>query len=281
MRIVLLCANKSNQNALAAKILKDFNLAGIVIEDKKTKHPFSIPYFISKIVDRILFFKIASSWQAMLTYYKKQYAEVNQPQRFITSNINSSEVVDFIKQLKPDLIMVSGTSLIRDKILDLTPPKGIINLHTGLSPYVKGGPNCTNWCIANNTFQLIGNTIMWIDKGIDSGNIITTEKVVFNGTESLNEVHIKVMEHAHNLYIRALHAISDNIENCPSVKQSDIAKGDLYLTRMWNFKAKFKFIIHLLHLKSGLLNTQNKSNAIDTIRLVSLPDISSPADYHR
>lgn len=246
MRIVLLSSDQSNQHALAIKISKKFDLVGVAIESKKTMHSNSIRFYFSKLIDRILFYKIISSWKKMLQYYKDNFPTLDKTSTAIFSDINSIESINFIRKLKPDLIMVSGTSLIRNGILELETPKGIINLHTGLSPYIKGGPNCTNWCISNNTVHLIGNTIMWIDKGIDSGNIITSETVDFTGNESLNEIHIKVMEHAHELYLKALHCIINNPMNCPNVKQKDIAKGQLFLNKEWNLKAKLKFIYNLI-----------------------------------
>jgi methionyl-tRNA formyltransferase len=132
-------------------------------------------------------------------------------------------------------------------MLSINPSIGILNLHTGLSPYVKGGPNCTNWCIANQDFHLIGNTIMWIDKGIDTGNILTTEFTLINGNENLSELHLKVMEHAHNLYISAVKFLVKGKRQ--SVKQSDIADGVTFYTKQWNLKQKFKLVKNFSQLK--------------------------------
>lgn len=270
MKIILLCGNKSNQHALATKIAAQYNLVGIVKEDRKEKSAAPLGNILSKILNRFVFYKIASSWYNLLSYYEKNYAAPTHPLILTTANINSGEVIDFIKQLQPDLIMVSGTSLIKAGILELKPAKGIINLHTGLSPYVKGGPNCTNWCIANNTLHLIGNTIMWIDKGIDSGNIITSATVPLDGTESLDTLHFKVMEHAHQLYLDALDTLQNDFKNCPSVKQGDIAKGSLFLTRMWNFNAKLNFMRHLIGLKKRIRIAQG-SELQRNLKLINLP----------
>ncbi|MBK8140456.1 MAG: hypothetical protein IPK57_05180 [Chitinophagaceae bacterium] len=71
-------------------------------------------------------------------------------------SINNELVAAFTREINPDLIIVSGTGLVKEPLLSLPASIGIINLHTGLSPYVKGGPNCTNWCIANNEWHLVG-----------------------------------------------------------------------------------------------------------------------------
>lgn len=272
MRIILLCSNQSNQHALASKISKEFDLVGISIENKKSTPSKSVFYFFSKIIDRLLFFMIIKSWKSMLNFYKEGYSLPTTKTIYI-ENINSKEVIDFINELKPDLIMVSGTRLIKQGILELKIPKGIINLHTGLSPYVKGGPNCTNWCIANNKIHLIGNTIMWIDKGIDSGNIITTDLIDFNGNENLTEIHIKVMEHAHNLYIKTLRQIKNNYSNCPSVKQSTISKGELFLNKDWNFKTKLKFHLNVLrNVFKKSISSDNYKKVREELVCVKLPE---------
>ena len=125
-------------------------------------------------------------------------------------------------------------------MLSIHPGIGILNLHTGLSPYIKGAPNCTNWCIATEQYHLIGNTVMWIDSGIDSGNIATTEFTEFNGNEDLAAIHIKVMEHAHNLYLRAIKKIVN--KECPNIKQDEIAKGVTYYTKQWELKQKINLV---------------------------------------
>ena len=80
------------------------------------------------------------------------YSHVNS---IIVENINSNESYEFSNKLNPDLIIVSGTRLVKEKLLSIPTTIVILDLHTGLSPYIKGGPNCTNWCIATNKFHLL------------------------------------------------------------------------------------------------------------------------------
>jgi methionyl-tRNA formyltransferase len=42
---------------------------------------------------------------------------------------------------------------------------------------------------------MIGSTVMLLDDGIDSGNIIASARTPLNGRESLLELHIKVIDH--------------------------------------------------------------------------------------
>jgi folate-dependent phosphoribosylglycinamide formyltransferase PurN len=274
MKIVLLTGNAPNQKALANKVAAEFNLVGLVIEKKPgKKQKLTLGRLMAKLKDIFLFSRISQAWVNLLRYYDHKYPVFPSCDNKIVDNINESKVIDFIKEKNPELVMVSGTSLIKKPFFQVTPLKGIVNLHTGLSPYIKGGPNCTNWCLATNQFHLIGNTIMWLDAGIDSGNIITTELVNFTGEESLNDIHLKVMEDAHSLYLRALRLIDFNPSLVPSVNQTEINKGTLFLTKMWNDEFKLSL---LKNIKNGRFKSVIKSveykNAQKNIITVPLPN---------
>ena len=269
MKIVLLCSGQYNQVALANKVAQNFELAGIVIEKPVHKRKKTLSSIINKILSRIFFIRLHKAWTDMLQYYQKKYPAFPIADSIITAKINSPETINFIIKHKPDIVIVSGTSLIRKELLALPLPKGIINLHTGLSPYIKGGPNCTNWCIAKNKFFLIGNTIMWLDAGIDSGDIITTETTPLLGTETLLQLHIKVMEHAHSLYIKALKKIENDFENCPHVKQSSITEGVTFYNKQWNWNAKWAALKNLKKIKPYFLSSayQQDKAGVKTIML--------------
>lgn len=239
LKIVIWCGAGANQKALANKMSAEFDVAGIVIDthsgNRIRKNFLQLP---SVLWDRFRFRKIYAAWSSLIKYYDQQFPEWPVIPCLKVPEINDAQTKPFTENLQPDLIVVSGTALIRKSLLDIKTPVGIINLHTGLSPYVKGGPNCTNWCIANNAFHLPGNTIMWLNEGIDSGNIITTETVNIQSAADLNEAHRIVMEHAHDLYIRSVRYLSVAVPPYNSVPQHSIDKGQLYLTKMWTARQK-------------------------------------------
>jgi len=85
-------------------------------------------------------------------------------------HINHPEVVKLARELKPDLICVFGTSLIRGDLLK-EGRLGIVNLHGGLSPEYRGA-DCTFWALYNGEPEKIGCTLHYIDSGIDTGRLI-------------------------------------------------------------------------------------------------------------
>ncbi|MBS1573223.1 MAG: hypothetical protein JST62_12575 [Bacteroidetes bacterium] len=242
-RIIIWCGSAANQKALANKIAKQFNVVGIVVDthfgtgrkQKKTS-------LVKRVVDRIRFAPIYNAWKRLMRIYDSQFALWPDVPTIKVNSINESTTEKFSKELKPDLIIVSGTTLIKEPLVCLPISVGIMNLHTGLSPYVKGGPNCTNWCIANGDFHLVGNTIMWLNVGIDSGNIITTDTIDIRNAKSLDEAHYMVMEHAHDLYVKSIEYIMTNNYPYQSVAQTSIANGSLYLTKMWTTEKKLSLL---------------------------------------
>ncbi len=271
MRVLLWIGDESNQKALASKIALKHNVVGIITETKKKKKPkLLFIMFLKKVIERLFFYSPAKAWLKMISYCDKQYPSYPKTNFLNVSNINSEEAFDFSEKLNADIIIVSGTRLVKSKMLSLKPNVGIINLHTGLSPYIKGGPNCTNWCIATKNFHLIGNTIMWIDIGIDTGNIITTEFTTFDGNENLFKIQMKVMEHAHDLYVKAIGFLEGG--GISNVKQADIAKGKTYYSRQWTLKQKIKLISNLNEFKKEIKSIELQGLQ-ENVNIVKLPQV--------
>jgi hypothetical protein len=85
-------------------------------------------------------------------------------------HINHPNVVQLANELKPDLIAVFGTSLIRGELLQKG-RLGIVNLHGGLSPEYRGA-DCAFWALYNKEPEKVGCTLHFIDAGIDTGRLI-------------------------------------------------------------------------------------------------------------
>lgn len=250
MKIVLWIANEANQKALASRIHASFPLTAIVTETRKHNRKITLSKLVEKGFEKLFLRTIAKAWYGMLAQYSEHYPNYPDVPRLDVENINSDEVATFTKHHNADLIVVSGTRLIKKKLLSLSPSIGIVNLHTGLSPYIKGGPNCTNWCIATGQFHLIGNTIMWIDEGIDSGNIVATDFTAFDGTESLEAVHQKVMDHAHHLYVKSIAGIAAGKRT--NVPQEQIGKGVTYYNKQWGLKEKLRLLRNMKNFRRAV-----------------------------
>lgn len=270
MKITVLCGDAPNQIAFTNLLHQEFRIENIIVWSPN-KYKVNI-IEVKKILLGLASYPYRSAWFGMLSHFNKSYGDFPFEPLLITSDINSQDVANQIECLENTLIVVSGTNLLGSALLNLVPKSSkIINLHTGISPYVKGGPNCTNWCLANNQLARIGNTVMWINTGIDSGNLITTEQVELADIGSLLELHIRVMQHAHSLYIRAIRRILSG-QVVPSIPQENIDEGKLYLTRDWTLRMRIKGLINYwIRFKVR----KDASKAQENLVLVSL--VSSPS----
>jgi folate-dependent phosphoribosylglycinamide formyltransferase PurN len=205
-------------------------------------------------MDILLPFRAA--WQYLLTHYSSQY-ELPKIEISYVSSANDQSVANLINQMKPNLVFVSGTDLLRDKIINEVQSHGrIMNLHTGISPFIKIEPNCTNWAIYPNLFDLIGNTIMWLNSGINTGDILSTEWADILEGDTLITIHQKVMEHAHDLYCRCYQAFLEN-RTLPSVPQRKVDEGKLFLTKHWTASARIKALWNLYFYQYQFVNSSS------------------------
>lgn len=125
----------------------------------------------------------------------------------------------WVKNIKPDLIIVNGMSeLLKKNILDI-PKKGCINLHPTLLPNYRGGYPIF-WTFYDQTIRP-GVTVHFLDEGEDTGDIIYQEsfELPLGSTEeefidySENKLGVKLL----------LKAIIDIENNCaPRIKQPKV-----------------------------------------------------------
>lgn len=265
MKIVFLSDRAANQRALANKLHAAVPLAAIAIVDPV---PLPVkPTLSTRIVSVTIGLPLRLAWFSMMSYYARRWPNFPSDEISIHQDVNAASMINLMERIQPELVMVSGTNILKRPLIDVITRTGrIVNLHTGLSPYIKGGPNCTNWCLALGEYCLIGNTVMWLDAGIDSGNLIATERTPLSGRETLTQLYLAVMEHGHNLYVRCLIHLRDGVP-LPSVAQDQLGPGRLYLTKHWKGRQIAKAVMnYCLYFNDTSLRQKM------TLRLVSLSD---------
>jgi len=107
-------------------------------------------------------------------------------------NVNAPKAVAFIARANPDIACINGTNLLREPMLALAPRirHGFLNLHTGLSPYSRGG-NCDLFMLLEGRPELVGITVHYIDRGIDSGDIVITARPELAPDDSYETIEAK------------------------------------------------------------------------------------------
>jgi len=123
--------------------------------------------------------------------------------------VNSEFIFKKIQSVDPDAMIVFGASIIREPLLSLGKKNRFINLHLGLSPYYKG--NGTNfWPFINDELEFLGSTILHIDSGIDTGDIITHVRPHIESNDNVHTIGCKIVKNSVDKLIEILKRIENN-----------------------------------------------------------------------
>ena len=99
---------------------------------------------------------------------------------------NSSDIESILKSYSPELFILSGYSRILKPNILAIPRLGSLNLHGGLLPKYRG---CSplNWQILNGEKE-IGLSIIFLDSGIDTGDIVLSRTFPVGMADDINDV---------------------------------------------------------------------------------------------
>lgn len=121
----------------------------------------------------------------------KEYAQDKSIPVYQPSKIkNNEEVIKTIRQLNPNLIIVVAYGKILPKeILDY-PKYGCINVHGSILPKYRGAAPI-QWSVINGDSKA-GITTMYMDEGMDTGDMITVSKVKIEPNDTYETLHDKL-----------------------------------------------------------------------------------------
>ncbi len=94
---------------------------------------------------------------------------------YTPSTLKGQEIVDMLREIKPDVIVVVAYGLLIPKEILNIPPKGCINVHASLLPKYRGAAPIERAIMAGE--EITGVTTMYMAEGWDTGDIILQEKV--------------------------------------------------------------------------------------------------------
>lgn len=147
----------------------------------------------------------------------KQYAldhnlDVYQPEK-----VKALETIELMKKLAPDLIVVVAYGKILPKeILDI-PKYGCVNVHGSLLPKYRGAAPI-QWSIINGD-KITGVTTMFINEGLDTGDILLQQQMFINEYETSDELKQRMSVLGAKVLIKTIEKIEDGTLN--PLKQND------------------------------------------------------------
>ena len=122
-------------------------------------------------------------------------------------SLKSRSSISLIKELNPDLIVVLAYGKILPKeILDI-PKYGVINAHASLLPKYRGA-SPVQYALMNNE-EVTGVSIMRIDEGIDTGDIILQREIPLSKNSDANSVFSNVSELSAELLLKTVEMLTN------------------------------------------------------------------------
>jgi methionyl-tRNA formyltransferase len=144
----------------------------------------------------------------------EQKLEVLQP-----TNLKSSEFIETIKKINPDLQIVVAFRMLPEIVWNF-PRLGTFNLHASLLPQYRGAAPI-NWAIINGETKT-GVTTFFLKHQIDTGAIILQEQVEITPTETAGTLHDKLMLVGADLVLKTVQQIQSG--DCYSTPQQETSQ---------------------------------------------------------
>ncbi len=121
---------------------------------------------------------------------------------------NNEEVIKTLKELNPDFIVVVAYGKILPKEVLEIPRLGCINVHGSLLPNLRGAAPI-QWSIINGD-SVTGVTTMYMDEGMDTGDMLLKAEIDITDEDNLETVYDKLKVIGGELLVKTLNGIVNN-----------------------------------------------------------------------
>ncbi|MBD5103172.1 MAG: methionyl-tRNA formyltransferase [Subdoligranulum sp.] len=115
-------------------------------------------------------------------------------------------VAEEIRKLSPDLIVVVAYGRILPPEVLAIPPRGCINLHVSLLPQYRGAAP-VQWAVINGDKET-GVSIMYLNEGLDTGDILRVEPIAIGENETAGELFERITETGAKTLLAAIDEIA-------------------------------------------------------------------------
>jgi methionyl-tRNA formyltransferase len=141
---------------------------------------------------------------------------------FRPNKMIDAEVQAAYHELRPDLVILAFvTDIITETLLDI-PPLGTICYHPSLLPRHRGASGI-NWAVIQGDIRT-GLTILWVDKGIDTGPILLQKEIDIGPEDTTGSLYFN------RLFPLGIEAIAEAVDLIRSGKAPKIPQDDSMAT---------------------------------------------------
>jgi len=126
---------------------------------------------------------------------------VIQPER-----VKNQAFIDFFRDISPDMVVVAAFGQILPSEIIEIPKMGCLNVHPSLLPKYRGAAPI-NWTIIRGEVKT-GITIMLMDEGLDTGDILSQEETVIDPEETFGKLHDRLANMGAALLLKTVEMIA-------------------------------------------------------------------------
>ena len=121
------------------------------------------------------------------------------------STLRNEEFAELLREIAPDIIIVAAYGKILPKNVLEFPECGCINIHASLLPKYRGAAPINAAIMAGE--KVTGITIIYMDEGIDTGDMILKGGIEIGAGETYGDIHDKLAVLGGELIVEALKQI--------------------------------------------------------------------------
>lgn len=180
----------------------------------------------------------------------KEYASTRGLTIYQPERVKAPEFVQELRRLAPDVIVVVAYGqILSADILDL-PPYGCINVHASLLPKYRGAAPI-HWAIINGE-AMTGVTTMYMDRGMDTGDMILKSEIPVTTEDTTGSLHDKLAQAGAKLLLRTLEQTAAG--KAPRAAQDDAQATYAPLLKREHERMDWQRTAHALHCQIRGLN---------------------------
>lgn len=202
-RIVFMGTPEFAVASLDALLKENYNIAGIITSPDKP----------------------AGRGQKIMSSAVKKYAQDSSLSPILQPvNLKDEAFLEKLKTLKPDLQVVVAFRMLPEVVWSL-PGCGTINLHASLLPQYRGAAPINR--VIMNGEKETGVTTFFIRKEIDTGNILSQERLQVKDDETAGQLHDRLMHTGAVLVVKTVRSIMEG--DYSETDQSELMAEDSVL----------------------------------------------------
>lgn len=215
MRIILACRDSPASHYIAGCLARRGLLDALIVESGKIARRNKVRRMLRqgppwKLPGTLLDLLFLYSYQLLQEQSLRGYVAAENSgegfpggiERLDVDDINDMAVMDFLRPQKPDYLVVCGTSILKADLISI-PLTATLNIHGGLVPKYRN-VHSDLWAYVAGDYENIGSSVLLLDEGIDTGDIVCQAAAGVVAGEGLFAAKKKNLALAGELIVAAL-----------------------------------------------------------------------------